>query len=51
MAEKDDINIFEEFYDSIKPGGTFDQRALDIAKGATDILTPNQETQAEMDAY
>ena len=51
MADDDDINIFEEFYDSIKPGGMFDQRALDIAKGATDILTPNQQTQAEMDAY
>ena len=51
MADDDNLNIFEEFYDSIKPGGTFDQNTLNIAKKATDILTPNQETQAEMDAY
>lgn len=50
MAE-DDINIFEEFYDSIKPGGTFDQRALDFGKAVTDVLTPNEQTQAEIDAY
>ena len=48
---KDDINIFEEFYDSIKPGGTFSQRALDLGKAVTDVLTPNEQTQAEMDAY
>ena len=50
MAE-DDINIFEEFYESVKPGGTFDQRALDFGKAVTDVLTPNEQTQAEMDAY
>ena len=50
MAE-DDINIFEEFYDSIKPGGSFDQGALNLGKAVTDVLTPNEQTQAEMDAY
>ena len=51
MAEDDDLNIFEEFYESIKPGGTFDQRALDFGKAVTDVLTPNEQTQAEIDAY
>jgi len=51
MADDDDINIFEEFYDSIKPGGSFDQGALNIGKAVTDVLTPNEQTQAEMDAY
>ncbi len=50
MADDDDINIFEEFYDSIKPGGSFDQGALNIGKAVTDVLTPNEQTQAEMDA-
>lgn len=51
MADDDDINIFEEFYDSIKPGGSFDQGALNLGKAVTDVLTPNEQTQAEMDAY
>jgi hypothetical protein len=51
MADDDDINIFEEFYDSIKPGGSFDQGALNIGKAVTDVLTPNEQTQAEMDDY
>ena len=50
MAD-DDLNIFEEFYESVKPGGTFDQRALDVGKTVTDVLTPSDETKAEMESY
>ena len=51
MADDDDLNIFEEFYESVKPGGTFDQRALDVGKTVTDVLTPSDETKAEMESY
>jgi hypothetical protein len=51
MADDDDLNIFEEFYESVKPGGTFDQRALGVGKAVTDVLTPSDETQAEMESY
>ena len=51
MANDDDLNIFEEFYESVKPGGTFDQRALNVGKAVTDVLTPSDETQAEMESY
>ena len=50
MAD-DDLNIFEEFYESIKPGGSFDKGAVNVGKTVTDVFTPNQQTQDEMAQY
>ena len=51
MADDDNLNIFEEFYESIKPGGSFDKGAVNVGKAVTDVFTPNQQTQDEMAQY